>query len=593
MTKSKKMIKVVAPATLKLSNSPTQKKEDKKVKKKKAKISVRTEQQLPPQIASDGGLHEERLAEIVSKVSAQMQAASPMTESGISSCQVILNPCGEHTNNSNKHFCDGTLSQGAVMKFRMFETIVPPFLNESSEPNSTNNWSLYGVSPPCYKTVCVLIAASDASGLSDFTIAEIFSDFNSSIAPIFPSWKRLTNVSPYYYSVLQFNAADLNIDPASGTSREVESFRVVGDGFVLMHNTPDLWNQGSLAVGQFDNDYETVDSAPLDVALTLTVKTGSYGAGTPTFSATLVSDKDQTLWGPVPTLGFSASPISGPLQSAGGTWTANTVDKAVTVIEYDKVLPVRTLTMSYTPSGTNAGLNFQCSGSPVLPPFNLPVQVQPDSTYKIEMVGRGPGITGSGSVSAVTLVKNPPLSQAAIAQLDPKFSAELMKKHCGFYAVRRYFEPVLSMTEVSVAGPIRFVTNSMDKTAVLTSDGGLANDVIDSNAASISFAVRGISWACLPTIKANRFVELLPSPNSSLAPFVEDCPPKDEDAVEVFRQMQLSGPHSFIPDANLLGFLGSMITTIVENLPVFLRGAKSVSKGVTQALEWAESSLYG
>lgn len=589
MVKSKKkIVKVVAPATLKLSTPHPQ-----RMKKQAKKISVKTECKVPSQIASDGGLHEEKLAEIVSKVQSQMNSNEPLTESGVSACHVILNPCGEHANGSNKHFPDGTLSQAAVLKLRLFETIVPPFLTEASSPNSTNNWSLYGISPPCYKTVCVLIASSDASGLSDQVLEEIFEDFNTNALVAFPDWKRLNATSPYYYTVLQFPAADLKLSASSGTSAEVESFRIVGDGFVVMHNTPDLWNQGSMAVGQFDTDFEVVDTDPIDIPLTLKVTTGPFGGGTPTFQCELVAETGQQLWGPVPSIGFAASPVFGPIFGEGGTWTANTADRATTVIVYDGPQNLRSMTMTYTPTGPNPGMTFQCSGTPALPSFFLAGVVQQNSTYIIEMFGRGPGLIGSGSVSAVSLIKNPPLSQASIVQLDPKYSAELMKKHEGFYAVRRYFEPVLNMTEVSVSGPIRFTTKNMNKGETLKeAAGGISNDVVDKNGASIAFAVRGISWACLPTIKANRFIELLASPDSSLAPFVEDCPPKDEDAIEVFRQMQLSGPHSFIPDANMLGYLASMITTIVESLPVFLRGAKSISKGVTSALEWAETTLY-
>jgi CDGSH-type Zn-finger protein len=548
---------------------------------------------MPHQIASDGGQHEEKVSQMVESITAHMNGNSPLSESGISSIQTILNPCGEHTSNSNKHFCDGTLSQAGVLKFRLFETIVPPFLNEATMPNSNNNWSLYGISPPCYKTVCIFVASSDASGLSDDTIKSIFSDFNDNALVLFPTWKRLTAISPYYYTVLQFPAADLKLDSKSKTSKEVESFRLVGDGMVVMHNTPDLWNQGSMAVGQYDTDYEVVDTEPTDIPITLTVQTGAYGTGTPTFNAYMTTGTGQVLWEPIKS-GFQVAPLSAALLTRDeAEWSANTMAKATIVVQFDFALPLRTLTMTYVASGADAGLNFQCSGSPILPKFVLPITLAQNTTYTLNMVGRGPGILESGSVAAVTILKNPPMSQSSIVQLDPKYSAELMKQHMGFYAVRRYFEPVLNMTEVSVSGPIRFVTPGMDKSNVVVGTmGGIDNDVIDKNASSISFAIRGISWACLPTIKANRYIEMLPSPNSSLAPFVEDCPPKDDDAVEVFRQMQISGPHSFTPDANMLGFLCAMISTVVESLPVFLRGAKSISKGVTSALEWAEKTLY-
>jgi hypothetical protein len=558
--------------------------------RKKASKKLKNSSVMPAvgPLASRGGQLQEVQAH-ASKVSGFMQSNKPISTEGKSSIMTILNPCGELGSDENAKFPDGTLSQSGVQRFRQFETIVAPWQTFSSSANVTNNWSLYIISPASFRTVAVLIAVRDGKALTDTEFAMVFTSMNVDAPMVdYPNWNSIgipgTGVEPnVYYTTYSFKAAHLDLDPGTGESKSIESFRVVGDGMVVMHNTPDLWNQGSFAVAQFKTDFAMIETDTTATPVVIEVLTSAVGT---------------TLEGSVSMYavinGVKTIILDGVLTGAG-PWTFNTVGGAYTLkmpspdneVFYTTTSGGDPIGFVYTP-GPNPTLTI--SNTSVFPSISMGLFTG-TGTFVFMLQGEGPTLAMSQFNPSQLVLSLPSLNQDSIVQADPKFSAELMKAHCGFYAVRRYFEPKLNMNNSNVSGNIKLEVQSMSKEIVVDAPGGIVGDILDRNGSTIIAAIRGISYACSPTIKSVRYVEFLPAPDSPLAPFVGPTPPKDDDAEEIFRQVQLSGPHSYVPDANLLGGLATFIMSVVDAVPVFLRTARGISNAVSNALSWVESKI--
>jgi hypothetical protein len=526
-------------------------------------------------MASDGGAADS--AKAAQLISREMNQGSVLTENGKASINTILNPCGEH--GAGSRFVDGTLSQSGILAFRSFETFNVPGGNTSTTPNSTNNWSLTIISPAAFKTIAILIASTINAQPTTVELNNVFSEINSSVPTQWPTWDPVGASTTLFYCIYSFPSAELAIDPNTGISGNIESMRLVGDGIEVMHNTPTLWDQGSFAVGQFKQDQTIIDNVPTQSVATLTLTVSASAVATITYGGTvgagiLAPSAPLSGSGSPPMVGFGISPLFTLRTSTGAIW-ADYIGTA---------LPIVTTTTGTFP---NLRYNLSVGTGP-----SILIQSNGFGAYTYDFALSGPIVITTGNNQPSVVMTMPSLTQTSIAQADPKFSAEIMKKHQGFYSVRRYFEPVLLMKNSAEGGNIRIENTGMDRAVVSAETGGIRGDLLDINGAVIVAVIRGISWAAAPTIKAVRYVEFMPGPNSAYAPFVDDTPAKDEDAVEIFRQVQLAGPHSYVPDANALGFLAGYLMTIVEALPLIMRGARSVSKAVIAAVDWADSNIF-
>lgn len=540
-------------------------------------------------ISSQGGQQTEMFAKAL-EVKERMMSNQAISDAGRGSVMTILNPCGELGSEENAKFPDGTLSQSGIQRFRQFETILAPWQTISSLDNTTDNWSLYILSPAAFRTICVFVAVRDGRSLTDAEFGSVFETINNAIPPVqYPAWGSVGSSSSanpptnVFYSVYSYRAASLDVDVATGESRTIESFRVVGDGMVVLHNTPTLWNQGSFAVGQFKTDFAQVETDTTDVATVFSIVTG-FDAGGVIYADVSVyaSNGDCTqlgMLGPVhltPSVGLTS------------TWSSTTN----VFLPSPENVPVINFGDSFDLHITGTVGSYQVEFITARPySLIVPISSTVPSTYITNLAANGPAFLVDGfSINPSQILLNmPALNQDSIAQADPKFSAELMKCHEGFYAVRRYFEPKLNMNLSNVSGPIKLEMAGMNKQEVIDAPGGICGDLLDRNGAFLVGHIKGMSKAASPVIKACRFVEFMPAQNSSLAPFVGPTPAKDEDAEELFRQMQLEGPHSYIPDANFLGTLASFVMGVVNSIPVFLRTARGISGAVVKALDWAET----
>jgi len=542
-------------------------------------------------LASQGGQLQEVQAH-ANAVAGFMQSTTPISSEGKSSIMTILNPCGELGSDENAKFPDGTLSQSGVQRFRQFETIVAPWQTFSSSANVTNNWSLYIISPASFRTVAVLIAVRDGKALTDTEFAMVFTSMNVDAPMIdYPNWKSIgtTGTGPdpnIYYTTYSFKAAQLDLDPGTGESKSIESFRVVGDGLVVMHNTPDLWNQGSFAVGQFKTDFAMIETDTTATPVVIEIQT-NVTAGSPNDLEGIVN-----IYAVLN--GVNTNILNGVFNGPG-PWTFTTISGLYTL---KMPSPDNEVFLANSGAGTPLTFTYNFGTTPTLTVANSGAfpsitfgLFQTPGTFVFMLQGEGPTLAADQFNPSQLVLSLPSLNQDSIVQADPKFSAELMKAHCGFYAVRRYFEPKLNMNNSNVSGNIKLEVQSMAKEIVVDAPGGIVGDILDRNGSTIIAAIRGISYACSPTIKAVRYIEFLPAPDSPLAPFVGPTPKKDDDAEEVFRQVQLSGPHSYVPDANLLGGLATFIMSVVDAVPVFLRTARGISNAVSNALSWVESKI--
>lgn len=589
---TRKTVKVKIPTGVSLKPIPTPPSKSSLKKKKSPSAPISAGQTVSflskgDVLASCGGQKDAVAAKLANDSYSMMTKSSVISAEGKSSVEIICNPCGEHKFTSNVQFIDGALSQSGSLKLRQFDTISPPWGNVASSPNTTDNWGLKGLCPPTYKTIAILIASRQNEDPDPAVMTDLINEFNSEDPTIWPTWKQSSVRANYWLTVYEYAAAEINVtDPSQ--NRKVESFRIVGDGFVVLHNTPTLWDQGSFAVGQFQTDMATIPVPDNVASAVLTLTTGNQ------LSSTQVPFN----------LAWQGVTLAAGTMSVSGAASVPVALGAISgTLPYSVYSDQGQLMASYTGPGTGILTFAQVAAAAPNPPYVVVTGNSGPGTVRVGLTAPSSTITQTMSLegTAVTRALNtlqnvvwtlPPTSQRDIAQADPKFSAELMKQHQGFYAVRRYFEPKLRMTDLSTGGRIKLSVPNVQLISTSAPVGGIPDDVIDVNGSSIMFSIRGISHAANPTIKSCRFIEFLPAPGSPLAPFCGDTPEKDDDAEEIFRQIQLSGPHSYIPDANALGFLSSLIMTSIELIPVFARGARSVSHAIASAVDWAEENLF-
>jgi len=467
---------------------------------------------------------------------------------------------------------------------REFETINSPWSSESEVGNTTSNWGLWAISPPGINTQFIFIASRNNSQPSPEQLALLLQNLNDSAPKIFPVWDN-SIIANFYVSIYKNKSGKVY----DNNDKLMESLRIIGDGCVFLHNTPTLWDQGSFAVGQFQTDISNVPVDPDSSLATLEYTSGAT-PGSATFRITYQGPNNGGVLMPSTAVNPATPGIGFIGQNVGAQFRIKNPNTGGLFINFPNVTNPN-LNITYVPQAGNVEPYYNLVQTGNNPPFRI-TPIPAGQVQRIPMELEGEVVEEIQNKANYTVWDLPPLSQADIVQADPKFSAELMKNHEGFYWVRRFFEPQMNMTDVSNTGIIKFRAPGVPPPTSQTPFGGISFDVFDKNGASVVAVIRGISHAAAPTIKICKFVEFMPSPGSPLAPFCGDCPMKDEDAVEIFRQIQTSGPHSYIPDANALGLMAAMLGKVIEYLPRFLRGARSISQAVMNVVDWTENTLF-
>jgi len=522
------------------------------------------------------------------RISDNMHSLQDVTIDGQGFVQHIMNPCGEHTI-PNSRCTDGTLSQSAVQTLRGEEFIVPPFTSSSTIPDTTKNWTLIEISPPTYTGVSLFIASADASQPTIIQWRQILTQINSTGVADYPLWTTIgTTATPNFYaSYWRYDSANLLYDAATNQSTTVESFRYVGDGVVVQHNCPTLWDQGGFVTGQFQCDTEYVaDDGEVGGILIQTTATSLAGSqlvltnfnisevlGESNFAqAASVIVNSAT---PSVTVAAIPFPVAYSISKPDGNFLVNVAAGAA----FNWTIAFNSL--------SDPGVFFLSSPTTVGGPMSIPV-VNGAVLSNTEAYSVTP-VLGAIESTASIIIDLPSLDWARIVQADPKRASERMKGHGGFYAVRRYFQPKLLMSRSNRSGNIKFSVQGMNRLSVLKAKGGILADLVDENASIRISVIRGISYAAVPQIKCDRFIELMPAPGSILASVTEVTPARDEDAEEIFRALQSRGAHAYTPDANLLGQMALFLTGLLSKIPVYARTVRSVTSAVEAAAEWVES----
>jgi len=558
--------------------------------KVKKQIKAGKKPELPAKMKKQAGKNfqstmQNAVAASAKRLNGMMRASKELSVDGQGFVQHIMNPCGEHTI-PNARCTDGTLSQSAVQTLRAEDFIVPPFTNTATVGDTTKNWTLIEISPPTYTGVSLFIASANAAQPSIEEWRVIFSQINSTGVANYPSWTTIGDPASanYYASYWRYESANLMYDPQTNQSTSVESFRFVGDGLVLHHNSPTLWDQGGFVTGQFQCDTEYF-SEPGEIA-TLTIQS----------SATAVATNQITL------TNFNIGMTSDIAQflSVNNLPIANGATSSQATIVYGQPYNIRKPDGNFLVNvGASANFNwaikYQYGANPTISistpttqggPLVLPVDNVPlvnTSTYSTTE------LLGATLANASVIIDLPSLDWSRIVQADPKRASDLMKGHLGFYSVRRYFQPKLLMARSNTSGNIKFSVQGMDRLAIVRAKGGILNDLIDVNGAIRISVIRGISYGAQPQAKADRFIELMPAPGSILASVTEVTPARDEDAEEVFRSLQSRGAHAYVPDANLLGEMAAFLNAVISRIPVVARTVRSISAAVESAAEWVEA----
>jgi len=183
----------------------------------------------------------------------------------------------------------------------------------------------------------------------------------------------------------------------------------------------------------------------------------------------------------------------------------------------------------------------------------------------------------------------PSFDTTAQRQADPHSSASLFKTKGGFYMPARFDQPVFNVTETAGQRFVRALSVNMRKNKLTGGPG--VDDFMDRNFMTIVQSIEGISYANYPFIKLDRYVEVVPMPAGDYTLFCNECPPKDQLAIDIAREVGVQGPHAYTPDVNALGELFTFITTLVSVVPKFMAGAESTAYAVAEAITYVNSKL--
>lgn len=517
-----------------------------------------------------------------------MVSVGPITADGAGFLHHSLNPCGDHTGYSSARCPDGALSQSGVLSFRLFDMEVAPFQSLTAVADTTKNWSLILLSPALYGTFMVLIACPDALVPNTVELESILLQFNEGSAAEFPAWSEISAGGRQFYVTIQrYTAANLDYNSMTQQSNAIESFRVVGDGYVVQHNSPKIWDQGGFATGQFQTDFELVNgsSVRVDIIISGNLTSPINGPVLTNFRITAVAGSTSTILADHPgalTLSTTTDTLVPGVVLPQGSYTIKKPDgqdlcRDITT-PYDwRIVAVSPDSLMISTAGT--------TGGPFVFFTSRATAFRNTECYSPSQV------LGANEDMASVLIDVPSFDWPSLAQNDPHYGGEAMQAHGGFYVVRRYFQPVLSMQPSNFSGNVKFIFGSMDRKAATTSPGGIGEELVDKNGAFIVSIIKGISYAAIPIIKGNRYIEFLPSANSILGPLVNETPDMDPDAITIFREVQSKHPHSYIPDANHLGLLGRFINNVVAGLPLYLRTGRSIADAVSRSIRWVQDKL--
>jgi len=522
-----------------------------------------------------------------------------ITPGGLSMLQAMLNPGGEPMGSSAPKITDAAFTQSISIDAHGVVILVPPFSALSTLSSTTQNYSLYIFAGPWLITAFVAVVSQNASRPNLAETDLIWTQFNSGFGT-YPDWTVVTGAPNFQMTRVDFTFIDPKFNINSGLSENIQNFRLVGNSLEVFCNTPTWLDQGAVVLSQFATEQ------------------ASFLGEVNTFPATLTMNFG-TVRDPVAGAPFLYGPVTGNVSYKA---LDDVVIYFVPVGSGLKTANILTYAAAFTSSKTvklytNGGIlvGTLAAGVPHTVNFDYSTSTSDPNKFTLTLLWTGsPSVTlASGLVMPNTISSSvvfdgvfnvvidlpqpeeinywvpPSFDTTAQRQADPHSSAALFKTKGGFYMPARFDQPVFNVTETASHRFVRALSVNMRKTT-LTGGPGI-DDFIDRNFMTIVQSIEGISYANYPFIKLDRYVEVVPMPGGDYTLFCNECPPKDQLAIDIAREVGVQGPHAYTPDVNALGELFTFITTLISVVPKFMAGAESTAYAVAEAISYVNSKL--
>lgn len=505
-----------------------------------------------------------------------------------------LDPCGEYrTQLDNGKIPDGAVPQSVSGQFREVFTLKHPGASDTSVELTGNTFALVIVHLPLWRTPLLLIAQLVKAEVDDDDVNAVLTSFNNVLDrdyALYPKWVPVSD--GLYWSIKQWTAFD-SVPPPSdlGVSPFIHSFRVTGDGFEMVHNTPSLIDQGVVVGAQYpgENDLRAVTVAVDNntTAARLFLEASRTGlTGTVTYS----------LIGRLPGFGnypwaFGAA-LTTTTPPAGSP--SVTVVQNIGVVQYDVTLGNGNsysagddieayLTIGAVGAG-EVGVRVVGSTTALFALF-FSNQAASDRSSAFTNATVSEVVGGSTRVNALTL---PPVRQEDHIQETPKAVQLLLKDHQGMYMPKRKFQPVFSFTKASDYGPVRFLTRSTGPLELELAVGDI-RDTVDVNYGYGVMSFTSLPYACQPYMKMVRSWEALPSKGSPWGPFTTYTTPRDDIFMDIIDAFQDQDPFAYPAKYNGFGLMFAKILKVVRKIPNVIRTGRNVAKVVSECVSDAQA----
>lgn len=506
-----------------------------------------------------------------------------------------LDPCGEYrTTLDYGKIPDGTLPQSVSGQFREVFTIKPPGVDPMVAPLEGVMWSLYGMHLNTWRHSFIFVADMlraevDEAALSAAT--DILNNVQDLATVNHPSWSP-TDMEGVYVTLVPWTALE-GVEPPSevGVSPYIQQFRITGEGFTMVHNTPSLINQGVVVCAQFspNQDLRTVNTD--SEAGTSSVRFSISFVGAPIGSPLSVSFNLPGL-GAYPWTGSTVLTVP-PVGSSSNSSVIGTPSHTFTSasgVSYIEGSPLRFTVLQDPATPGFLLLNLQQQIGAVWTNLGSPFQAAFPLNQGGTISAAGTIDTEESHTRRLNVITLPPVTQADLEQQTSKTIQFLLKEEDGIYAPKRIWEPVFNMTPATSYAPLRFVSNDTTQ-EVLNDSQGVLNDTLDANFGITVVNFTSLPLAAAPYFKVIRSWEAIPSRKSPWGPFTTGTPPKDDIALVVAKTVSDEDPFAYPANYNGLGLLWAKIKIAIKLIPKVIRTATNVGSAVSDAIQCAQAGI--
>lgn len=365
-----------------------------------------------------------------------------------------LDPNGEHFRTQMYKVPDGAISMSVALQFRFLDTVWPPFTKRDSVDLTGLNYSAVLLQIPTLRTFAIYIVHRHGQEFSN----EVMDSFVRAMANLpgstdpalyFPNWHSTDIIDPddqepIIYFCLLSSTNLLNLAPPSelGVSSTISQFRICAQGATIGENSPDLFNQGTCAEGQFNCNI----SRPVisnDSALPWLYLNGAY---VPTEALPVAITSSHPFV--IPSMPFSTIPSAVFVSehnvfSAGGAQILN-VDDEWQYVFTSNILQIFNIT---------TGDVFSIATVPPTPTTNVYFTAR----LYYQWVNGDP--VAQDRLDDISLIALPPIPQQAIAQADILAHDDLFSHAGGVYMPLRVWQPVFNMQQAGQYSRVYFANS--------------------------------------------------------------------------------------------------------------------------------------